>query len=85
MKIGNFVGDIFGLVAGMGLAAGAVIIRSAKKRNLVPSAVIGKLVVAIIGLFFIESFSLVGSDLYIIPAMCIPLCCHTFCSGYDCS
>ena len=71
MKIGNFVGDILGLVAGVGLAAGAVIIRSAKKRNLVPSAVIGKLVVAIIGLFFIESFALVGSDLYIIPAMCI--------------
>ncbi len=71
MKIGNFVGDILGLVAGVGLAAGAVIIRSAKKRNLVPSAVIGKLVVAIVGLFFIESFTLVGSDLYIIPAMCI--------------
>ena len=31
MKIGNFVGDILGLVAGVGLAAGAVIIRSAKK------------------------------------------------------
>ena len=71
MKIGNFVGDMLGLVAGVGLAAGAVIIRSAKKRNLVPSAVIGKLVVAIVGLFFIESFALVGSDLYIIPAMCI--------------
>ena len=71
MKIGNFVGDILGLVAGVGLAAGAVIIRSAKKLNLVPSAVIGKLVVAIVGLFFIESFTLVGSDLYIIPAMCI--------------
>jgi drug/metabolite transporter (DMT)-like permease len=71
LKIGNFVGDILGLVAGVGLAAGAVIIRSAKKLNLVPSAVIGKLVVAIIGLFFIESFALVGSDLYIIPAMCI--------------
>ena len=71
LKIGNFVGDILGLVAGIVLAAGAVIIRSAKKRNLVPSAVIGKLVVAIVGLFFIESFTLVGSDLYIIPAMCI--------------
>ena len=71
MKIGNFVGDILGLVAGVGLAAGAVIIRSAKKRNLVPSAVIGKLVVAIVGLFFIESFTLLCSDLYIIPAMCI--------------
>jgi len=71
LKVGNFVGDIFGLIAAVGLAAGAVIIRSAKKRNLVPSAVIGKLVVAIIGLFFIESFALVGSDLYIIPAMCI--------------
>jgi drug/metabolite transporter (DMT)-like permease len=71
LKIGNFVGDILGLIAGMGLAAGAVIIRSAKKLNLVPSAVIGKLVVAIVGLFFIESFTLVGSDLYIIPAMCI--------------
>ena len=31
----------------------------------------GKLVVGIIGLLFIESFALVGSDIYIIPAMCI--------------
>ena len=43
IKIGNFYGDILGLIAALGLAIGAVIIRSGKKLNLVPSAVIGKL------------------------------------------
>ena len=46
IKIGNLYGDILGFVAALGLAIGAVIIRSAKKINLVPSAVIGKLFVA---------------------------------------
>ena len=37
------------------LAVGAVIIRSAKDKNLVPSAAVGQLLVAIFALFFIES------------------------------
>ena len=45
--------------------------RSAKKRNLVPSAVVGKLIVALISVFFVENFELTNKDLIIVPAMCI--------------
>ena len=71
IQIGNFLGDIFGLITALGLAVGAVIVRSAKNRNLVPSAVVGKLFVAIVALFFVESFELSNKDLIIVPAMCI--------------
>ena len=42
-----------------------------KKLVLVPSAVVGKLVVALVALFFIDNFELKNNDIYIIPAMCI--------------
>ena len=71
IQLGNFFGDIFGFIAAIGLAAGAVVVRSAKDRNLVPSAVIGKLCVAIFAVFFVENFELVGTDIYIVPLMCI--------------
>ena len=71
IKIGNFYGDILGFVTAIGLAVGAITIRSAKSKNLVPAAVVGKLFVAIFALFFIESFTLVEKDLIIIPLMCI--------------
>ena len=51
------------------MAIGAVIIRSAKKVNLVPSAMMGKLFVALVALIFVDKFSLEGKDLVIIPAM----------------
>ena len=71
LKLGNFYGDILGFVTALGLAIGAVIIRSAKSKNLVPAAVVGKLFVATFALLFIESFVLVDKDLIIIPLMCI--------------
>ena len=71
IKLGNFYGDILGFVTALGLAVGAVTIRSAKTKNLVPAAVVGKLFVAIFALFFIETFVLVDKDLIIIPLMCI--------------
>ena len=71
LKLGNFYGDILGFVTAIGLAVGAVIIRSAKNKNLVPAAVVGKLFVATFALLFIESFALVGKDLLIVPLMCI--------------
>ena len=71
IQIGNFLGDIFGLITALGLAVGAVIVRSAKNKNLVPSAVVGKLFVAIIAFFFVDSFELSNKDLIIVPAMCI--------------
>ena len=71
IQIGNFFGDIFGLITATGLAAGAVIIRSAKKRNLVPSAVVGKLIVAIVAAFFVKDYELLNNDLIIVPAMCV--------------
>jgi drug/metabolite transporter (DMT)-like permease len=71
IKLGNFYGDILGFITAIGLAVGAVTIRSAKTKNLVPAAVVGKLFVASFALFFIESFVLIDRDLLIIPLMCI--------------
>ena len=71
LKLGNFYGDILGFITAIGLAVGAVTIRSAKSKNLVPAAVVGKLFVASFALFFIESFVLENKDLIIVPLMCI--------------
>ena len=71
LKLGNFYGDILGFITALGLAIGAITVRSVKSKNLVPAAVVGKLIVATFALFFIESFVLIDKDLYIIPLMCI--------------
>ena len=71
LKLGNFYGDFLGFITAVGLAVGAVIIRSAKSKNLVPAAVIGKLFVATFALLFVESFVLKNNDLIIVPLMCI--------------
>ncbi len=71
IKLGNFYGDILGFVTAIGLAVGAVTIRSAKSKNLVPAAVVGKLLVATFALLFVESFILAENDLIIVPLMCI--------------
>ena len=71
IELGNFYGDIFGLITAFGLACNAVLARYAKDRDLVPSAVIGKLCVALFSFFFVESFVLVESDIIIVPLMCI--------------
>ena len=59
IKVDNFYGDFLGVITALGLAVGAVTIRSAKTKNLVPAAVIGKLFVAIFAIFFI------------VPIMCV--------------
>tara|TARA_B100000963_G_scaffold356752_1_gene377552 strand:+ start:10833 stop:11693 length:861 start_codon:yes stop_codon:yes gene_type:complete len=71
LKLGNFYGDILGFITAIGLAVGAVTIRSAKSKNLVPAAVVGKLLVATFALLFIENFALTNKDLIIVPLMCI--------------
>ena len=71
LQLGNIYGDILGFVTALGLAVGAVTIRSAKKKNLVPAAVVGKLFVAIFAIFFVESYVLADQDLLIVPLMCI--------------
>ena len=71
IEMGNFYGDLFGIITAFGLACNAVIARYAKNRDLVPSAVIGKLCVAIFAFFFVDSFSLVDTDLIIVPLMCV--------------
>ena len=71
LQLGNIFGDLLGLVCALGLAVGAVTIRSAKSKNLVPAAVVGKLLVAIFAIFFIETYALVGRDLLIVPLMCV--------------
>ena len=38
---------------------------------MVPAAVVGKMLVAIFAMFFIETYVLIDSDLIIVPLMCI--------------
>ena len=71
LKLGNFYGDILGFITAIGLAVGAVTIRSAKSKNLVPAAVVGKMLVATFALLFVENFALINQDLIIVPLMCI--------------
>ena len=71
VQLGNILGDIFGFVTALGLAIGAVVVRSAKEKNLVPSAMIGKLLVAVFALFFVKDFELIQTDIFIVPLMCI--------------
>jgi len=71
LDAGDFLGNFLGLVAAMGLAIGANIIRSAKKISLVPSAMLGKLMVALIALLFVDQIKLEGNDLIIVPLMCV--------------
>ncbi len=71
LKLGNLYGDVFGLITALGLACNATLARYAKDRDLVPSAVIGKLCVAIFAFFFVENFELLGRDLFYIPLMCV--------------
>ncbi len=71
IQLGNFFGDFMGLVTATGLAVNAVLVRSAKDRDLLPSAVMGKLCVAVFAFFFVDSFDLVGNDMIYVPLMCI--------------
>ena len=71
LKLGSIYGDILGFITALGLAVGAVTIRSAKRKNLVPAAVVGKLFVAIFAMFFIETYVLTDLDLLIVPLMCV--------------
>jgi len=71
LNLGNFYGDFFGLVTAFGLACNAVLVRYAKDKDLVPSAAIGKLCVAIFAFFFVKNFELVGNDMIYVPLMCV--------------
>jgi len=71
LDAGDLLGNFFGLICATGLAVGAVIIRSRKKISLVPSAMLGKLMVALIALLFANHLKLEANDIVIIPLMCV--------------
>ncbi len=71
IQLGNFYGDFMGFVTATGLAVNAVLVRSAKDRDLLPSAVLGKFCVAVFAFFFVDNFDLVGNDIIYVPLMCI--------------
>ena len=84
---GDFLGNFLGLICATGLAVNAVIIRSAKKMSLVPSAMAGKLMVALFAFFFADQIKLENNDLIIVPLMCIvciaiPFVCVTLAPRY---
>ena len=77
---GDILGNALGLLTAFGLAVGAVIVRSAKKIDLVPSAMFGKLLVALIAFYFADDLLLRNfgdnffnwkNDMIIVPLMCI--------------
>ena len=65
------MGNTLGLLTAFGLAVGAVIVRSARTIDLVPSAMFGKLLVALIAFYFADNLNLKGNDLTIVPLMCV--------------
>jgi len=71
MDAGDILGNALGLLTAFGLAVGAVIIRSAKKIDLVPSAMFGKLLVALIAFYFADNLNLKDNDLLVVPLMCV--------------
>ena len=71
LDAGDMLGNALGLLTALGLAVGAVIIRSKKKISLVPSAMIGKLLVALIAFYFADNLNLEGNDITIVPLMCV--------------
>ena len=84
---GDFLGNFLGLVCATGLAISAVIVRLSKKISLVPSAMLGKLLVALFALFFVDQIKLESNDLIIVPFMCvlciaIPFVCVTLAPRY---
>ena len=83
-QLGNIFGDILGLITALGLAVGAVTIRSAKNKNLVPAAVVGKMFVAIFAIFFVESYMLAEKDLNNCSIDVPDVCSNTFCFSYNC-
>ena len=85
VELGNFYGDIFGLITAFGLACNAVLASFAKDRDLVPSAVIGKLCVAVFALFFVESFALIERDLDNYSFNVCYVCCYTVCISNNCT
>jgi drug/metabolite transporter (DMT)-like permease len=68
---GDILGNALGLLTAFGLAVGAVIVRSAKKIDLVPAAMFGKLLVALIAFYFADNISLKDGDITIVPLMCV--------------
>jgi len=71
LKLGNFLGDFYGFITALGLAIGANIIRAVKSKDLVPAAVIGKLLVALFALIYVDDLRLLENDKIIVPLMCI--------------
>ena len=71
LDAGDLLGNALGLLTAMGLAIGAVIIRSVKKIDLVPSAMFGKLLVALIAYYFADNLILKDNDIMIVPLMCV--------------
>ena len=84
LKLGNLYGDLFGFITALGLACNATLARYAKDRDLVPSAVIGKLCVAIFAFFFRRKFRIDRKRFVLRSFNVRNVCGHTFCfSNYS--
>jgi len=62
-------GDFFGLLTALIIGASAVVIRSAKKVNFLPSLLLAKFFTMFFVLYFVDSFALSSYDLFLVVIM----------------
>ncbi|MBI29308.1 MAG: EamA family transporter [Pelagibacteraceae bacterium] len=68
---GRFIGDLFGFITALLVAASQVVLRYGKLVNFLPSLLIAKLFTAIFVIYFVKDFTLIGNDIFLIPIMCL--------------
>ncbi len=68
---GRIYGDLFGLITAFLVGASGVVIRWGKLNNFLPSLLLAKLFTMLICIYFVKSLILTGTDIYIIPIMCV--------------
>ena len=67
--LNQYLGDFYGIVCACFVAASLTVMRNNSHINFVPSYILGKLMTAIVSLFFVSSFVLGASDLFFISLM----------------
>ena len=67
--LNQYLGDFYGIVCACFVAASLTVMRNNSHINFVPSYILGKLMTAIVSLFFVSSFVLGATDLFFISLM----------------
>ena len=69
LSLNQYLGDFYGVICASFVAASLTVMRNNSHINFVPSYILGKLMTALVSLFFVSSFALGTSDLFLISLM----------------